>query len=261
MVKVNSPSLAGKVSLVTGAARGLGLASAWAMAEAGAAVMITDMLADIGEASAAELRAAGHKAAFRAHDVRDAGAWASVVADTVNEFGGLDILVNNAGISHPCTIEDATEEGFRRMLDINLIGPFLGMQAAIPAMKVRGGGSIVNISSNSTRKVVALTTTYAASKAGLANLTKSASVHLAESGSGIRCNSVHPGPCETEMLMGEGGKSGAELPAVKAMIQTIPMRRMGRPAEVGALVAFLASDAASYLTGGEYFVDGGVSNV
>jgi 3alpha(or 20beta)-hydroxysteroid dehydrogenase len=134
------------------------------------------------------------------------------------------------------------------------------MQAVAPAMKQQGGGAIVNISSNSTDKVLALTTIYGATKAAVAYITKTAAVHFAETGANIRVNSVHPGPTETPMLLG-GNAQAADIPLVRALIQSIPMRRMGKPHEIGAVVAFLLSDEASYVTGAEIFVDGGLTVV
>ncbi|MEJ7935294.1 glucose 1-dehydrogenase [Sphingobium sp. AN558] len=255
--RTNSPDLGGKVALITGGARGLGAAAAWAICEAGGAAMLADILVDRGEQTAAELREAGHAARFVRLDVRDEGDWAAAVAATVDAFGSLTILVNNAGIATAATIESLTVADFQAILDINLLGPFRGMQAAIPAMKAAGGGAIVNIASNSTRRVSAITASYAATKAALANITKSAAIHLAQTGANIRVNSVHPGPHATEMLLGDDGK--ADLPEVKALCDLIPMGRMGHAEEVGAVVAFLASDAASYVTGAEMFVDGGVT--
>jgi 3alpha(or 20beta)-hydroxysteroid dehydrogenase len=252
-----SPDLAGKAALITGGARGLGAATAWAICEAGGAVMLGDVLSDRGEQTAAELRAAGHQAQFVELDVRSDADWFRAIAATVTAYGALHILVNNAGIARSATIETLTVEDFQEILDINLLGVFRGMKAAIPAIRDAGGGAIVNISSNSTQRVSAITTSYAATKAAVANMTKSAAIHLAQTGTGIRVNSVHPGPHATEMLLGDD--NAAELPEVQALRRAIPMGRMGNAEEVGAVVAFLASDAASYVTGAELFVDGGLS--
>ncbi|GGD80623.1 SDR family NAD(P)-dependent oxidoreductase [Croceicoccus mobilis] len=258
MRRTNSNDLSGKTAIVTGGARGLGEGIAWALAENGARVMITDVLDAEGEALAAAMGGAGHKAVFRHHDVRDAAAWQEIVAATLAEFGGLDILVNNAGINFVETIESATEEQFRNIVEVNLIGPFIGMQAVIPHMKDAGGGSIVNLSSNSTRKVVVSTTVYSATKAALANLTKTSAAWLGQYG--IRVNSVHPGAHDTEMV--RKGFEQVTDPAIReAILNAIPLGRLGRPEETGALVAFLASDAASYISGGEYFIDGANSNI
>lgn len=257
MRRTKSFSLDGKVALISGAARGLGAATAWAICEAGGKVVVADILLERGEDTVAELRQAGHAAHFVKLDVRQEAEWAAAVQAAVDTFGGLHILVNNAGIATAATIEDLTVADFQAILDINLLGTFRGMQAAIPAIKASGGGAIVNISSNSTQRVSAITTSYAATKAAVANMTKSAAIHLAQTGAGIRVNSIHPGPHATEMLL--GGDSKADLPEVQALRQAIPMGRMGQAEEVGAAVAFLASDAASYITGAELFVDGGLT--
>lgn len=249
--------LDGKVAIVTGAAQGLGLGIARAFCKAGAAVMLTDVLAD-GEQAAAVLRDEGYRAGFMAHDVTDAEAWDAVVTATVAKWGRLDSLVNNAGINLILTIEEATVEDFRTILDINLLGPFRGIKAVIPAMKAAGGGAIVNIASNSTRKMFPQTTVYSATKAALANLSKTTAAHFGRSGANIRVNSIHPGAHETNMIVGEGEHSaGDEM--VKVLISMIPMGRLGKPAEVGATAVFLASDMASYITGAEIFVDGGAT--
>ncbi|GGC18884.1 oxidoreductase [Novosphingobium marinum] len=257
MRRTNSPDLTGKVAIVTGAARGLGAGIAWALAENGAAVMLTDVLADEGEATTADLREEGHSAGFRRHDVSNATEWDDAVAATISEFGRIDCLVNNAGINFVETIETATEDQFRRILDVNVVGTFIGMQKVIPHMRSVGGGSIVNISSNSTRKVVPSTTIYSSTKAAVANLTKVVAATLG--GDGIRVNSVHPGAHDTEMV--RSGLAEAPPSVREAVVRAIPMGRMGRPEETGTLVAFLVSDAASYISGGEYFVDGAISNV
>lgn len=258
MRKSNSSSLEGKVAIVTGGARGLGAGIAWAMAENGAAVMVTDILDKEGHATVAELTGAGHKAAYIHHDVRDAGEWKKVVAETLSQFGRIDSLVNNAGINYVVTIEDATEEQFRNIVDVNLIGPFIGMQAVIPYLKENGNGSIINLSSNSTRKVVVSTTVYSATKAALANLTKTSAAWLGQYG--IRVNSVHPGAHDTEMV--RKGFEQVTDPAIReTILNGIPLMRLGRPEETGALVAFLASEAASYISGSEYFIDGANSHI
>jgi 3alpha(or 20beta)-hydroxysteroid dehydrogenase len=244
----------GKVAIVTGGARGLGGAAASALAAEGAAVVIADILEAEGEAKAAEIASSGGRALFTRLDVREEQAWARVVDEAVTAFGGVDVLVNNAGVSLPRTIEDATLEEFRRVMDINLYGPFLGMKAALPAMTARGGGSIVNVSSNSTEMIVPTTTYYAASKAALANLTKTAAVRFATQNLNIRVNSIHPGPHATDMI-------DENVPHIRQMRDTIPLGRFGRPEEFGQLVVFLASGESSYMTAAEFFTDGGLTRV
>ena len=170
----------------------------------------------------------------------------------------MDVLVNNAGIALPRTIEEANLDEFKHVMDINLYGPFLGMKAALPALIARGAGSIVNVSSNSTEMIVPTTTYYAASKAALANLTKTTAVHLATQGYQIRANSIHPGPHSTEML---ADPDVARMPHIQRMRETIPLGRFGRPEEFGHLVVFLASDESSYITASEFFIDGGLTRV
>lgn len=258
MRKSNSVDLAGRVAIVTGGARGLGEGIAWALAENGARILITDVLHAEGAALAASMNEAGHEVIFCQHDVRDAQAWQDTVQAAVASWGRIDCLVNNAGINYVVTIEEATEEQFRNIIDVNLIGPFIGMQAVIPHMKASGGGSIINLSSNSTRKVVVSTTIYSATKAALANLTKTSAAWLGKYN--IRVNSVHPGAHDTEMV--RKGFEQVSDPAIReTILDAIPLQRLGRAEETGALVAFLASDAASYISGGEYFIDGANSNI
>lgn len=249
--------LDGKVAIVTGAARGLGFGIARAFCEAGASVMLTDVLSQ-GEQSAATLRREGYEAEFMAHDVTDMAGWESVVKTTLDRWGRLDTLVNNAGINLILTIEEATVQDFQTILDINLLGPFRGTKAVIAAMASSGGGAIINISSNSTRKMFAQTSVYSATKAALANLSKTSAIHLARSGARIRVNSIHPGAHATNMIIGEGEHS-ASAGLLDVLVTMIPMGRIGEPAEVGATAVFLASDMASYITGAEIFVDGGAT--
>jgi len=145
------------------------------------------------------------------------------------------------------------------VLEVNLLSCFLGTKQGIARMKATGGGAIVNIASNSTATVVPLTTAYSPSKAAVANLSKVAALHCAVERYNIRVNSVHPGPTETEMLTGGGTGRATDIPQVKRLIEAIPTGRMAQPAEIASVVAFLASDAASYMTAAEVFVDGGLT--
>jgi 3alpha(or 20beta)-hydroxysteroid dehydrogenase len=246
-----------RVAIVTGAARGLGAAAARALAEEGAAVMLTDVLGSVEE-TAAVLASEGLKARHHRHDVTSDEDWLDVVAATVSAFGKVNVLVNNAGINLPGTIDDIDVDGAQRIMNVNYFGAMRGIKAVLPSMRSAGQGSIVNISSNSTRMIAGLTTAYSPTKAALALLTKNVAVACAQGGDDIRCNSIHPGPHETAMLLGNGdGERAIEL--IKPMIAAIPMGRMGRPMEIGKAVAFLAGDDASYITGAEIFVDGGLS--
>jgi NAD(P)-dependent dehydrogenase (short-subunit alcohol dehydrogenase family) len=244
--------LANKVAIVTGAASGMGAATARRFAREGAAVVAADMLEDEGRAVAGSINAAGGKALFMALNVTDEAGWKTVVADTVRAFGRLDILVNNAGISGSAT-NDMLDSGlWERVMAVNATGVFLGTAAAVPQMQKDGGGSIVNLSSIS--GVVGQSfvhMSYNASKGAVRTMTKATAVQFGKDR--IRCNSIHPG------LMPPMRTSGATAdPEVRArMLKTVPLGRAGEVDEVANAVLFLASDEASYVTGAELYVDGG----
>ncbi|MFI8518195.1 glucose 1-dehydrogenase [Streptomyces sp. NPDC085481] len=238
--------LTGKTVLITGGARGLGAEAARQAVAAGAGVVITDVLDEEGRAMAAEL---GERARFLHHDVTSEEEWAAAVAYAVEEFGALHGLVNNAGIAAGSLLEAESVAYFRKVLDINLTGVFIGMKAAIPAMKEAGGGSIVNVSSAAGLMGLALTAGYGASKWGVRGLTKIGAVELGTSR--IRVNSVHPGMTYTPMTASVGIEKG------EGKYPNTPMGRVGEPHEIAGAVVFLLSDAASYVTGAELAVDGG----
>ncbi|WP_281154845.1 glucose 1-dehydrogenase [Streptomyces sp. HYC2] len=238
--------LAGKSVIITGGARGLGAEAARQAIAAGANVVITDVLDDEGRATAAEL---GANARFLHHDVTSEEGWQRVADFTVAEFGGIHGLVNNAGISTGQLLEAESVEHFRKVLDINLTGVFIGMKTVIPAMKENGGGSIVNISSAAGLMGLALTAGYGASKWGVRGLTKIGAVELGTAR--IRVNSVHPGMTYTPMTASVGIEPG------EGKYPNTPMGRVGEPSEIAGAVVFLLSDAASYVTGAELAVDGG----
>lgn len=238
--------LTGKNVIVTGGARGLGAAAARQAVAAGAHVLITDVLDEDGERTAREL---GDRARFLHHDVTSERDWRRVADFAVTEFGALHGLVNNAGISTGSLLEAESVEHFRKVLDVNLTGVFIGMKTAIPALKWAGGGSIVNISSAAGLTGLALTAGYGASKWGVRGLTKIGSVELGTAR--IRVNSVHPGMTYTPMTAATGIEQG------EGRYPNTPMGRVGEPEEIAGAVVFLLSDAASYVTGAELAVDGG----
>ena len=240
--------LDGKVALITGGAWGMGAAHAQLFVEQGASVVITDVLTDEGDAVAASL---GDRAVFAHHDVTDVSRWAEVVAQAEEAFGPVNVLINNAGVVDEAPFDGITPEQFRRVIDINLPGVFLGMQAVIPSMRRAGGGSIVNISSIG-GFVAGPQFAYIASKWGLRGLTKSAALEFASDN--IRANSVHPGYITTPMTAAVSDDETMK----QGIIDKIPMRRFAEPAEVSKLVLYLASDDSSYSTGSEFIIDGGI---
>ena len=244
-----SKELEGKVALVTGAARGLGAEIVRRMVAAGALVTAADKRADDGAAAAAE---AG--ANFFDLDVADAEQWSAAVASAA-EAGGdrLDILVNNAAITRVVPILDCDPAEFRKVIDTNLVGTFLGIQAAAPSMASSGGGSIVNLSSPSAFEGTVGMPAYSASKWGIRGLTRTAALELADHG--IRVNAVVPGPLRTAMTRRPGWEDEDYERHYRA---TVPLRRMAGLGEVADLVVWLSSDRASYCTGGDYAADGGL---
>ena len=244
--------LANKVAIITGAASGMGAATARRFGKEGASVVIADTLEDEGRAVADGISAAGGRAVFLALNVTDETGWKTVVDETVRGFGRLDILVNNAGISGSATIDLLDSGLWDRVMAVNSTGVFLGTAAAVRQMQRNGGGSIVNLSSIS--GVVGQSFVhmgYNAAKGAVRIMTKSTAVQFGKDG--IRCNSVHPG------LMPPMRTSGATAdPAVRAkMLKAVPLGRAGEVDEVANAVLFLASDEASYVTGAELYVDGG----
>ncbi len=238
--------LEGKVALITGGARGQGAAEARLFVAHGAKVVITDVLADEGNALAESL---GSAACFVRHDVTDDDDWNAAIAAALGEFGGLHALVNNAAIYTRKPLVDTDPDEFDRILRVNLTGAFRGIRAAITPMVQAGGGSIVNISSHAGLEGLRSHSAYGSSKWGLRGLTKMAAVELGPQG--IRVNSVHPGPIATPMI--------PQLTTGPGSYPTLPLQRTGLPEDVAELVAFLASDAAAYITGAEVSVDGGLS--
>lgn len=245
--------LTGKVAIITGGAQGQGAVEAKMFVDEGAKVVFGDILDDAGKAVAAEIQASGGDAHYLHMDVTSEADWQEAIAFTTERFGGLDILINNAAVLIPrVPIEERTAEEWDLVMGVNAKGIFLGTKYAIPAMRARGGGSIVNISSiagigQSTHQEPA----YAASKGAIRVFTKvTAAQHAKDK---IRCNSVHPGPVDTEMFRA----AFADPDALEKRLARVPMNRAGTVEEVVAGVLFLASDDASYVTGTELVIDGG----
>jgi 3alpha(or 20beta)-hydroxysteroid dehydrogenase len=242
--------LDGKVALVTGAARGQGAAEARLLVAEGASVVLGDVLDDEGNAVAAEL---GDAAVYRHLDVTSEGDWGAAVGTAVERFGGLHVLVSNAGISPmPRPIIDTKPDDYRRVIEINQVGSFLGIHTAAPAIVAAGGGSIILISSVNGFVGAGGIAGYVSSKFALRGLAKVAALELGRQG--IRVNSVHPGPIDTPMVQPESWGGFDMRPALAA---SSPLGRIGLPEEVAELVCWLASDASSYCTGSELVCDGG----
>ena len=244
--------LAGKVALISGAARGMGAAEARLFAREGARVVLGDVLDVEGHAVQAEIVAKGGEAVFARLDVSRESDWEHAVALAVQRFGRLDVLVNNAGIGAAGRVEDTTAEAWDRVMEVNAKGVFLGIRAAIPAMRRAGGGSIVNISSQ--LGLVGMDDSspqYTASKGAVRLLTKTTALQYAREG--IRCNSVHPGPIVTPMTE----RRRADPTVYQRMLSRIPLGRYGEPDEVAHGVLYLASDESAFVTGSELVIDGG----
>jgi 3alpha(or 20beta)-hydroxysteroid dehydrogenase len=248
---MSADRLRGRIALVTGGARGLGEAIVRRLAADGAQVIVADILGEPGQALATEL---GEKATFQPLDVTDEVGWRAAVDAVVERHGRLDVLVNNAGRGGPTPIGQTTLERFRRIVEVNQTGVFLGMHTCAPAMLSNDpptGGSIVNIASIEGLRGMANFAAYCGSKHAVIGMTRAVSLELA--GRGVRVNAVCPGAVLTPGLRaGIGGEEN-----MTALADRIPQRRLADAPEVAALVAFLASDEASYCTGGEYVVDGG----
>ncbi len=249
------PRLSGKICVVTGAARGIGRAICEAFQREGATVILTDIDEPSGAAAAAAIGCR-----FVPLDVREEADWAALAA----QVPSADVVVNNAGITGfedspgPHDPEHASLVDWRAVHATNLDGTFLGCRYAIAAMKAKGAGSIVNISSRSGLVGIPGAAAYASSKAAVRNHTKSVALYCAQQGWAIRCNSLHPAAVLTEMwepMLGDG-PDRAERMAV--LVADTPLRRFGRPEEVAALAVLLASDEASYVTGSELSIDGGL---
>lgn len=257
--------LDGKVALVSGAARGIGAEIARALAQAGAAVLVSDLADGGGQATAAAIRKAGGRAETCVHDVTKESDWEVAVASAKAKLGRLDILVNNAGIETAALLAQCTVEDFRRVLDVNVTGVFLGVKHGIRAMAAPqgAGGAIINMSSVAGLIGTTGHAAYHTSKGAVRLLTKAAAVECAQLGTGIRVNSIHPAIVATEMGTSfiqhfvDLGLAPDYATAEGAIKAAHPMGRFGEPMDVAGAVLYLASDAAKWVTGTELVLDGG----
>jgi len=241
--------LLGKVALVTGAAGGIGTATAGLFTAEGAAVLVTDADGDRAEQLA---RSLGEGAAGRAQDVTSEEAWSETVAWALERHGQLDVLVNNAGVFLAEPLATTSLGSFNKVLDVNVVGVFLGMREVASHMTERGSGSIINVSSLAGLTGGPLLTAYAASKWAVRGMTKVAARELARAG--VRVNSVHPGQIDTDMNTRQR-EATPEL--IDRLVRSIPLGRIGTPEEVAHALVYLASDESVYTTGSELVVDGG----
>ncbi|MEK6443750.1 glucose 1-dehydrogenase [Pseudonocardia sp. T1-2H] len=251
----------GKVALITGGARGLGEATGRVMADEGATVILTDVLDAEGEAVAKDITANGGKAVYYNQDVTDEGRWAELTRKIVADHGRLDVVVNNAGIVLDANVEDTTLEGWRRVNAINSEAVFLGTREAIRVMKDQDprGGSIVNLSSIAGLVGIDNLAAYNASKGAVRLFTKSAALHVAKAGYGIRVNSVHPSYTWTPMVQHLGDNTGDRDAFYQALAQAHPIGRPGESMDIAWGVLYLASDESSWVTGSELVIDGGIT--
>ena len=245
--------LEGKVALISGGARGQGEAEGRLFVSEGAKVVLADILVPEGEDAAADIREGGGDASFFRLDVSSEDDWRAAVEFTLRTYGRLDILINNAAIYSRTPIVDTDVEEWRRIMEINSTGVFLGTKHAVPAMRRSGGGSIINISSTAGLVGNRWGGAYGASKGSVRLFTKHTAIQHA--GDGIRANSIHPGAIDTEMIA-----DNLSTPEGRAESEArIPMNRIGGVMDVAYGALFLASDDSSYMTGAELVIDGGVT--
>lgn len=265
---MSGKNLAGRKALVTGGARGIGEAIATALANAGASVMITDVLAPLGKETAARIAGAGVKTGFHSLDVTDDAQWEAAVAATVAELGGYDILINNAGIEITSLLIDVKAEDMRKMCDVNIVGTGLGMKHAFRAMRPGGaagkGGAIVNISSVAATIAYPAIAGYSGTKSAVDRMTRVGAMEAGKLGYGVRVNCLYPGLAPTEM----GLKLATDIAALglapdvnAAVASVIDQTPLGRLAEVGDIAdaaVFLCSNEARFITGIGLPVEGGM---
>lgn len=265
---MGATELTGRRALVTGGARGLGAGMAHALAKSGAAVMIGDVLKDVGEQTVAAIADTGAQAGFVQLDVTNDAEWETAVTHTIAELGGLDVLINNAGIEVTHLLVDTEPDEIRRMLEVNVLGTILGLKHGLRAMRPGGaagnGGTIINISSVAATIAFPGISAYSATKSAVDRLTRVAAMESGKLGYGVRVNCVYPGLVPTDMGMklavetaGLGLFTGPEA-AVAAVVELTPSGRLGEVADMADAVVFLASDASRFVNGVGLPVDGGM---
>ena len=250
-----SARLQGKVALITGAASGIGLATAQRFASEGASVALADRNAAALETALASLREAGEGHMALHLDVTQESGWANAIATVAERYGKLDILVNNAGFGRFCPIAETTLEEWRAIMAVNLDSVFLGTRHALPLLARSGRGAIVNVASMRGVAAAANTGAYCASKAGVLLFTKTTALECAAARNGVRANAVLPGHVETPLT----AAAYADPAIAGPMLAHTPLGRFARPDEISSAIVFLASDESSYMTGSELVVDGGVT--
>jgi len=250
---MNQGRLQGRVAIITGGARGIGKAIAFKMVKEGAAVSLLDILGDQVAQVAEDLKGIGGEALGLKADVRHKEEVNPAVQRTLDHFGRVDILVNNAGIVQPALLGDVREEDWEAVVNTNLKGTLLCTQAVLPTMQKNRYGKIINVGSRSSLGKE-LRTVYSATKAGLIGMTRTWALELAPHN--INVNYVGPGPIATELFRASNPE---DSPKTRALVNGIPLKRMGQPEDVANLVSFLASDEASFITGQAIFICGGLT--
>jgi 3(or 17)beta-hydroxysteroid dehydrogenase len=262
--------LDGKVAFISGAARGIGAATAQLMVEAGAKVAIADVLDERGRETAQTLAGTGEAVLYLHLDVTREEDWTAAIAATVARFGGLDILVNNAGLFLGKGIEEASLEEWQRLCAVNLTGVFLGTKLALPALRERGresphGSAIVNLASVAGLVGSQLDPLYSMTKGGVTLFTKSAALEFSRKGYRVRVNSIHPGVIQTDMgdqtfAARARNRASNDVDAERRRtVSAHPIGRLGMPDDIAKGIVFLASDDAAFMTGAGLVVDGGLT--
>jgi 3alpha(or 20beta)-hydroxysteroid dehydrogenase len=263
-------SLTGRKAVVTGAARGIGAAVAEAIASAGAAVVIADILDDLGRETAKKIGEAGVKTGFVHLDVSDDAQWEKATASAIEQIGGFDILVNKAGLEVSALVVDIEASGVRRMLDVNILGTLLGMKHAFRAMRPGGpagkGGAVINISSVAATIVFPAIAAYSGTKSAVDRITRVGAAEAGKLGYGVRVNCIYPGLIPTEMgvKLAQDVVALGLFPSIDAAIGNVvgltPLGRLAEVQDVADAAVFLASDAAKFITGAGLPVEGGMGS-